>query len=197
MAATELFNGRDCTGWTIYLRSNAAPGRTWSICDGMIHCAGKPAGPLRTKRSHRDYHLTVEWRFVKVAPRANNTGILIHMQPPDAVWPKCIECQGQSSRQGEFWLQSGAAAEGHPANGRKAVHVPMTAAPNEKPVGEWNTYEVVAHGNTVETMVNGRAMNRITGCNVAAGWIGFQSEGAEIEIRRVRLEPWSDPGRTK
>jgi hypothetical protein len=32
-------------------------------------------------------------------------------------------------------------------------------------------------------------MNQLTGANVAAGFIGLQSEGAEMEIRKVRLEP--------
>jgi hypothetical protein len=32
-------------------------------------------------------------------------------------------------------------------------------------------------------------MSQITGCNVSAGFIGFPSEGAEGEVRKVQLEP--------
>jgi hypothetical protein len=186
---TELFNGRDFTGWTFCLRSNAAPEKTWSVVDGVIHCTGKPVGYARTRQRFHDYRLTVEWRFVKVARHADNTGILVNMQPPDKIWPRCIECQGQSKKQGDFWLQGGATADGHPANGRKNIHVPMTGPPNEKPVGEWNTYQIIVEGGSVATIVNGRLLNKITGCNVASGFIGIQSEGAEIEIRKMHLEP--------
>lgn len=184
----ELFNGRDFTGWTFFMRSNSAPEKTWAVTNGLIHCVGRPAGFLRTEKSYHDYKLTVEWRFVKVAPRANNTGILIHMQTPDQIWPKCIECQGQYRKQGDFWLQNGASAAGFPSDGRKSVNAPMTGPPNEKPVGEWGTYQVVARGDTVEIIVNGRDMNKISGCDVTAGFIGIQSEGAEIEVRKIYLE---------
>ena len=59
----------------------------------------------------------------------------------------------------------------------------------EKPVGEWNTYQTVCRSNTVEIIVNGTSMNKLTGCNVSSGFIGLQSEGAELEIRKVYLEP--------
>ena len=188
---TELFNGKDFTGWKFFMRSNSVPEKTWSITNGVIHCTGRPLGYLRTEKSYHDYRLTVEWRFVKVARHADNTGVLVDMQLPDKVWPRCIECQGQNQKQGDFWLQGGATADGFRGNGRKPVHVPMNGAPNEKPVGEWNTCQIIANGDTVEFTVNGRAMNKITGCNVSSGFIGFQSEGAEIEVRKVFLEPLS------
>jgi hypothetical protein len=34
-------------------------------------------------------------------------------------------------------------------------------------------------------------MNKITGCNASSGFIGMQSEGAEIEIRKIYPEPLS------
>ncbi|HZI31940.1 MAG TPA: DUF1080 domain-containing protein [Candidatus Binatia bacterium] len=188
-ADTELFNGKDFAGWTFCMRSNSAPEKTWSVTNGVIHCAGRPVGYLRTKKSYHDYKLTVEWRFVKVAPHADNTGVLIQMQLPDKIWPKCIECQGQYKRQGDFWLQGGTTAEGYQNTGKKNIHVPMTGPENEKPAGEWNTYQIIARGDTVETIVNGRSLNKITGCNVSSGFIGIQSEGADIEVRKMHLEP--------
>lgn len=187
--AVELFNGKDFTGWTFFMRSNSAPEKTWSVTNGVIHCAGKPVGYLRTEKSFQNYHLTVEWRFVKVAPRANNTGVLVNMQSPDKIWPQSIECQGQDQKQGDFWLQSGASANGFAGDGKKSVHVPMPGAPNEKPVGEWNVYDIIVSADSVEAIVNGKSMNKITGCNVTSGFIGIQSEGAEIEVRKVQLEP--------
>jgi hypothetical protein len=188
-AGVDLFNGKDFTGWTFFMRSNSAPEKTWSVTNGVIHCLGRPTGFLRTEKDYSNYKLTVEWRFVRVAPKANNTGVLVQMQAEEKIWPKCIECQGMDQKQGDFWLHSGAAAAGFPGDGKKSTHVPMAGPPNEKPVGEWNLYQVIASGDTVEIIVNGQSMNKITGCNVTSGGIGIQSEGADIEVRKVFLEP--------
>jgi hypothetical protein len=58
---------------------------------------------------------------------------------------------------------------------------------NEHPAGEWNTNEVVCDGNNIALFVNGKAMNQITGCNLKAGYVGIQSEGGDIEIRKFSL----------
>jgi hypothetical protein len=171
------------------MRSNSAPENTWSITNGVIHCKGRPTGFIRTRKEYSDYKLTVEWRFVKITPKANNTGVLIHMQSSNKIWPQCIECQGQDQKQGDFWLHSGATAAGYPGDGRKSTHVPMPGPPNEKRVGDWNIYEIIASGDTAEIIVNGKSMNKITGCNVSSGGIGIQSEGADIEVRKIFLKP--------
>jgi hypothetical protein len=186
----ELFNGKDFTGWTICMRSNADPALAWTVTNGVIHCAGKPSGYLRTTQSYRNYALTVEWRFVKVAPKADNTGILVHMQMPDKVWPPCVQVQGKHDNQGDLIYMSGAESKEHKDKGLDAnAPVPKTCPSNEKPVGEWDTVKTVCDGNNVKAFVNGKLMNEGTECTVTAGAIGFQSEGGEFEIRKVFLEP--------
>src|ERR1700689_4637415 len=64
----DLFNGKDFSGWTFFMRSNSVPEKTWSITNGIIHCTGRPNGFMRTEKSFHDYKLTVEWRFLTVAP---------------------------------------------------------------------------------------------------------------------------------
>jgi hypothetical protein len=185
----DLFNGKDFSGFTFFMRSNSPPEKTWCVTNGVIHCGGRPPGFLRTEKSYANYKLTVEWRFVKVAPHADNTGVLIHMQLPDKVWSKCIECQGQNQKQGDYWLHGGAGADGFPGDAKKSVHAPMTAPPNENPIADWDTYEIIARGNAVQSIVNGKVMNQLTGCNLSSGFIGIQSEGANIEVRKIFIEP--------
>jgi hypothetical protein len=67
--------------------------------------------------------------------------------------------------------------------------VPKQGPSNEKPVGEWDTILTVCSGNDVKAYVNGKLMNEGTECTISSGFIGFQSEGGEIEIRKVFLEP--------
>jgi len=184
----ELFNGRDLSGWMIVSRSNAPASVTWSVTNGVIHCQGQPYGYARTTNAWRDYRLMVEWRFVKIKPGADNTGILVHLQPPDKVWPRCIQYQGKHDHQGDLFLMSGAESQEH--RGMDANKpVPMRGPSKEKPVGEWNTGEVVCAGDTVKAYTNGEFVNEVTGCTVSSGTIGIQSEGGEIEIRKMYLEP--------
>ena len=67
--------------------------------------------------------------------------------------------------------------------------VPMRGKSVEKIVGEWDTNVTVCAGNNVKAIINGKLMNEITQCTVTSGFIGIQSEGGEIEIRKVFLEP--------
>ena len=67
--------------------------------------------------------------------------------------------------------------------------VPLRGDSNEKSVGEWNTNVTVCAGNDVKAFINGKFMNEITECTITSGFIGIQSEGGEIEIRKVYLEP--------
>jgi hypothetical protein len=102
---TELFNGKDTVGWAIYPEAGKD---SWSIKDGILACVGKPSGFLRTEKSYKQYRFTVEWRFTKTG----NTGVVVHMTPPDAVWPKSIECQGMHKNQGDFYFWNGATLTG-------------------------------------------------------------------------------------
>jgi len=182
-SGSQLFNGKDFTGWKFCMSKNAAPEATWSIRDGLIYCAGKPNGYIRTEKSYSDFKVTVEWRFIK----PGNTGVMVFMQEPDQVWPRCVECQGMHDHQGDFWLWGGVGCAKAPVTQNNGIIMQEPSA--EKPVGEWNTYQVICKGNSAEIVVNGKSTNKITDCNVSSGFIGLQSEGAELEIRSVVVEP--------
>jgi 3-keto-disaccharide hydrolase len=185
---TELFNGKDFSGWTFCMKNNADPMQTWSVSNGLIRCTGTPSGYVRTSQVYRNYVLTVVWRFVKVAPKADNTGVLVHIQPPDKVWPQCVQVQGKHDHQGDLFLMAGAESKEH--RGMDAnTPLPKRGPSAEKPVGEWNTCRVICAGNDVKAYVNGQFMNETTDCTVSSGFIGIQSEGGDIEIRRISLEP--------
>src|SRR5882724_3837705 len=183
----DLFNGKDFMGWTFTLRSNAEPANTFTVTNGVIHCTGRPPGYARTEKSYRDYKLTAEWRFVKIAPKADNSGIFIHIKAPDKVWPACIEVQGQHGRQGDLRMNGGATCKGHETAETK--NADAQAPSNEKPPGEWNTFEVECSGDAIKLWTNGKLMNEIAGCTASGGAIGIQSEGGEIEVRKMVVEP--------
>jgi len=179
----ELFNGKDLTGWAFHLRGNADPTKTFSVENGAIKCTGRPPGYMRTEKDYRNYKLTMEWRFT----RAGNSGVLVHMSLPDRVWPKSIECQGAYRNQGDFFVIGGTEFKEH--KGKRGRRVAKKGPHNEKPVGEWNTYEIICDGDAVKPHVNGKLMNEATGCNVTSGKICIQSEGGAWECRKITVEP--------
>jgi hypothetical protein len=187
---TELFNGKDLSGWISCMRTNGDSSQTWTVTNGVIHCTGQPFGYLRTKQGYSNFVVTVEWRYRRVAPKADNSGVLVYLQLPDKVWPMCVQNQGKSGRQGDLFVMAGAECKEHLALGKDAnTPVPMRGPSAEKPVGEWDTNVTVCAGNDVKAYINGRFMNEITECTISSGFVGIQSEGGDIEIRKMFLEP--------
>ncbi len=187
-AKVELFNGKDTVGWIAF--PEAAAKDTWSVKDGLLVCTGKPNGFLRTEKAYKQYRFTVEWRFTK----PGNTGVVVHMTPPDAVWPKSIECQGMHKNQGDFYFWNGATLAGgtelkDKKTGKTRGYRLGKQADAEKPAGEWNTFTTVCDGNTVTILVNGKEVNKATGANLSEGFIGLQVEGGAFEVKRCTLEP--------
>ena len=64
----------------------------------------------------------------------------------------------------------------------------------ESPLGEWTRLEVIAHGDRVTNVVNGKVVNEGTRSSLTEGRILVQSEGAEIYFRRIDLEPLGGTG---
>jgi hypothetical protein len=59
----------------------------------------------------------------------------------------------------------------------------------EKPHGQWNVLELVVRGDHVQQFVNGKLANEGSAAYPSSGKILFQSEGAELFFRNIRLYP--------
>lgn len=179
-----LFNGHDLTGWEFVLRDAAVdPHTVWSVEDGVIHCTGRPSGYMRTVEDYADYKLHLEWRWPE---RVGNSGVLLHMSLPDTVWPKSLEAQLNWGDAGDIWVIGGAEFKEHVEQSTRRT--PKMKGSSEKPVGAWNTYEILCRGNTIKIYVNGVLQNIATETSVNSGKICLQSEGRPIEFRNVYLE---------
>jgi hypothetical protein len=62
----------------------------------------------------------------------------------------------------------------------------------EHPSGEWNRQEIIAAGDTLTNIINGVVVNKGFRASRTEGKIQLQSEGAEIFIRKVELQPLHD-----
>jgi hypothetical protein len=178
---TELFNGKNLKNWEFYLRdASVDPAKVFTVQNGIIHITGDPFGYMRTKQQYADYVLHVEWRYPQ---ELTNSGVFVHTQKPDTIWPRCVEIQLRAASAGDFVLMNGASINEQKDKNSRVV-AKMTSS-NEKPVGEWNSMDVTCSGNTVQVSVNGVLQNKGTGLNVTKGHICLQSEGKDIEFRNV------------
>lgn len=180
-----LFNGMDFSGLKLFLPDEKAdPAQTWRIEDGVLYCTGNPAGYFRTTEQYENYTLRLEWRF---GGEPGNSGVLLHVQDKDEVWPKSIEAQLHHRDAGDIWVIGGATFKEH--GGVSNRRVIKKHPSSEKPLGEWNEYLIECHGDNIVLYVNGVEQNRATACTITKGYIGFQSEGAPIQFRNITLTP--------
>jgi hypothetical protein len=59
----------------------------------------------------------------------------------------------------------------------------------ESPLGQWTRIEMICEGPNITNIVNGKVVNVATGATLTEGKILLQSEGAELYVRRIDLEP--------
>lgn len=181
----ELFDGKNLAGWTFVSKdTNADAASIWSVKDGAIHCLGKPNGYARTLTTWQNYKLHVEWRWLE---GPGNSGIFVHLNPPDKVWPPCLEMQLATGNAGDIRANGGSRV--NELTAEKPGSVARRTPGTEKSVGEWNSGDIVCRSNTVTVHVNGVLQNEVTGASVTAGAIGLQAEGKPVEFRNVVLEP--------
>jgi hypothetical protein len=159
---------------------------TLEFASGEIRISGKPNGYFACKESYKNYELRFEWMYERPsnlesdAKFRGNSGLLIHIQMPHKVWPKCVEVQLMNANAGVIL----------PLGGTKCETTRDTAAQKKaiKPVGQWNQEEVTCRDGTIVCKINGLEISRGSGCTIDSGPIGWQSEGAPIRLRNVMIK---------
>jgi hypothetical protein len=179
--AVRLFNDKDFSGWTL---SSDALKDTFSVKDGVVACTGNPAGYIRTEKDYTNYIVRLQLRHIQ----PGNSGLLLRVTGPDQVWPRSIEAQGASDSMGDIWNigQFPMKVDAERTSGR---HTQKLYPSNERPIGQWNDYEVYLSGGRLAIFVNRLLQNTATECEEVAGKIGIQSEGSPKEFRNIVLIP--------
>ncbi len=181
-----LWNGRDLRGWKLYSEP-PDPKSAVVLKGGVLRFESAAKGYVQTEESFQNYHLHVEWRWPKGSKEDANSGVLVHVTGPDAIWPLCFECQLKSNNAGQV-VGMGLDIPAAPVlNNRKRA--PRLGEVFEQPYGEWNSYEIYCRADTIEAYVNGVRQNYVEALPMSAGRIALQMEGFPIEFRNVWLEP--------
>ena len=182
-AKQELFNGKNLDGWTCVLDENSTLPTTevYGVKEGNIYIAGNPFGYMRTAQKYSNYKLHAEWRWVG---EGTNSGLFLHVQDGDKLWPNAIECQLCNGKAGDFVMLGGSKISEIECVGQFPIK--DRNGDFEKPIGEWNTAEVICEGNSITVYINGQLQNQATS-ETSEGYIALQSEGGPIEFRNVYL----------
>ncbi len=184
--------GDSLDGWGCYLAdADAEVSDVWRIADGVLVCKGTPLGYLYTKEVYGDFVLRLEWRR-PAGEAPGKGGVLIRMTGAHQIWPMSLEAQLNWPDAGDFWGLAGYGLNGPAERMQSVEHEKFGKLTNlkktanvEKPPGEWNSYEIIALGDTVTLVINGKEVNRATGCDPEPGRICLTSEGDEIHFRNV------------
>jgi putative heme-binding domain-containing protein len=186
LSEQALFNGQDFTGWTFHSDTRGAKlEEVFTIENSVLVCKGNPIGYLRTTEDYTNFELSLEWRH---DPRFSpgNSGVLMRMHGADKVWPKSIEAQLQHRNAGDIWNidEFPMQTEASRTEGRWTGKAQPC---NEKPLGEWNRYDITLDGGELRLYVNGELQNAAHWCEELPGKICLQSEGAVIQFRNIRI----------
>lgn len=186
-----LFNGENLDGWTTFVSDNSVnPEDFFYVNEGVIETIGVPNGYLRTVKEYSDYLLHVEWRYTE---EPTNSGIFLHVVGPDIWTVNHFQGQLKHENAGDFIVNG----VGISATVRDTLYtstdsikplLPKLHPSNEKPVGQWNSYDITCKGSTIELRVNGLLQNVATNCSNSKGNIGLQAEGSKIQFRNIWLE---------
>jgi hypothetical protein len=193
---TDLFDGKDMANfkWVLNIKGKniegddplMTPTRTWHIDKGVIICTGNPNGYFFTKKSYKNYVLRYDWKYKRPAKLEDdqkfggNSGLLVHIEGAQKVWPKCVEVQGMNREHGKiFAIGGGQGKFSFDAEALKKAR---------NPVGEWNTTEVTVNDGMITSKVNGAEIATGKTTNLTEGPFGLQSEGAEIHFKNIKIK---------
>lgn len=200
-----LFNGKDFSNWKVPEGDNGH----WKVVDGVIdYDAASEAVDknLWSEKEYRNFVLRVDWR-IKETPYTNPNvpyilpdgthardvkGQELKLALPDS--DSGIFIRGSSRHQLNIWCWPIGSGEMYgvrmdkstPPAVRAAV-TPRTQA--DKPVGEWNRFEITVRGEAVAVVLNGRTVieNAPLADLPASGRLALQHHGAK------RNGEWSSP----
>ncbi|MBI2803376.1 MAG: DUF1080 domain-containing protein [Planctomycetes bacterium] len=181
----SLFNGKDLMGW-----KSTGNMKVWGAEGGVIYCQGGGGGWLMTEKEYDDFELRLEYKM----PKGGNSGVGIRSplkgDPAYAGMElQLIDDEGWPGKL-QSWQHTGSIYDVVPARTIK-----------NKPVGEWNTFKVIARKRKITVEQNGAILveanlddyvekhaKQHPGILRKAGHIGFQSYNKRVEFRKIFLK---------
>ena len=185
--------------WYVFTKTSSErlePLKVYEFTDGMIRMHGENIGYLMTKKSYKNFELSMEfrWNMEEKFNRGNgkkNSGVMynIPVDSPDNIWPKGIQFQIKENTTGDFIFLDKVTAK---VNGKlieagASVTSPKLIA-NENPYGVWNTILIKSFNGKITQYLNGKLVNECVEASSVEGKISLNYEGSPIDFRNIQLK---------
>ena len=188
MANSSIFNGKNLDGWKFYLEdSSVNPSTVFFVENEVINVLGKPFGYMYTQKKYTNFKLSLEWRYPKTP---SNSGVFVFVQDNHKLWPNAVECQLCAGKAGDFVLLGGSDIAEFKCKGKRPAFPVVARSENdvEKPIGEWNKYDIICNDGNITVYLNSKKVNVGTKSMFKSGHIALQSEGDLIQFRNIKIE---------
>ena len=179
-----LFNGKNLDGWIGSTKGYVAEG-------GVLACLPKGGGNLLSARQYSDFILRFEFKL----PPGGNNGLAIRTPASGNPAYAGMELQILDNTAKRY-------ARLAPYQYHGSIYGVVPAQRGYlKPVGEWNSQEVVARGSYIRVILNGKPIvnanidglesldgKKHPGLKRVRGHVGFMGHGARVEFRNIRIK---------
>jgi len=181
---TSLFNGKNLDGW----QGNT---KGYKVADGVMTC--EPGGNIFTAKEYADFIFRFEF---KMPPMGNNgVGIRTPLKGNPAFAGMEIQILADNYKEKYPQLQ--------PYQYHGSVYGVVPAKPgHQKPIGEWNSEEILCKGSHIKVTLNGVVIldadldkvdktidgREHPGLHNKKGYIGFLGHGSPLQFRNIRIK---------
>ncbi|HZL09776.1 MAG TPA: DUF1080 domain-containing protein [Prolixibacteraceae bacterium] len=205
-----LFDGTTSNGWRGYNKTEFPTG--WEIVDGTMHCIGSGTGEAGAEnggdilydKKFKDFDLKVEWKIAK----GSNSGIF-YLGQEVAGWPIYKTAPEYQVLDNINHIDANLGKDGNRQAGSLYDLIPAKPQ-NAKPIGEWNSAEIIVYQGTVVHKQNGVTVleyhlwtddwkklvkeSKFPELNpdwadvAKEGYIAFQDHGGDVWYRNVKIK---------
>jgi hypothetical protein len=178
----SLFDGKSLKGWHNYGLKTINP--IWTVQDGAIYCdpskrvpGGKISNDLVTDGSFENFHFKYDW---KISPKGNS-GLIFWVQEDTVKYRQTYHTGPEMQV-----LDNDGHADGKIIKHRAANLYDLIAGKEGvvKPVGEWNTAEIICNHGKMEFLLNGVSVLTTT----------YGDENWKQMVANSKFKQWPDFG---
>lgn len=195
----RLFNGRNLEGWKFLVGLSCAPppescGRTtpgmaFTVQQGVIRGSGKEHGFMYTAGKYKNFTLRLDYLSEKPADfdaddvyYYANTGYHLFLMDENLfVWPKSMTLAGEQRDLLKPIALGGTKMRANTWDNEARLRV-------VRPLGEWNTIEIVSSDSNIKAYLNDTLISTVTQHEYTQpGYIGLQMQGFSARWRNIRI----------
>ncbi len=199
---TDLFNGRDLTGWTVHRNQGPQPVTPWTADSGRQVIVAQAGGQnwLESDQTYHDFTLALEWRFTPGGSVAvNGSGIVVRADGLNSINfdPKGIEIDlmksadpaNQRGTGGFYTYDTSVQHRGGATPDRGNGNFGPMSPPVVFNDGQWNNCEITCQGDRISVRMNDVLVNEAWGAPERAGKICLRNQNSDVEFRDIRIRP--------